>query len=55
MFISKELGSDCIEIHKVDCEPIKSKNYQKEFKLKDIKIKIILLEVHVGHGLDYNY
>ena len=56
---SKELNSDCIEIHtgKI-CNMInEKKNYQKEFK----KIKKAAefasnlgLEVHAGHGLTYN-
>ena len=58
VLISKELRTDCIEIHTGKLSNlIKSKkNYQKEFKR--IKKSAILannmsIEVHAGHGLDY--
>ena len=58
VLISKELGSDCIEIHTGRfANLIKSKkNYQKEFLRIKRSSKLannIGLEVHAGHGLDY--
>ena len=57
--ISKKLGADCIEIHTGSfANLIKSK---KKFKNELLKIKKwailakqLSLEVHAGHGLDYN-
>ncbi len=58
VLISKELGSDCIEIHTGRfANLIKTKkNYQKEFLRIKKTSKLannIGLEVHAGHGLDY--
>ena len=59
IFLSQKLGSDCIEIHTgTFSNLVKSKKkYSKEFsKIKRCSIlaKSIGLEVHAGHGLDYN-
>ena len=56
--ISKELASDCIEIHTGKfANLVKSKkNFEIEFKkIKNCSIfaKKIGLEVHAGHGLDF--
>ncbi len=56
--ISKELGSDCIEIHTGRLSNLvkSKKNYSSELK-KIIKCskfaKQLGIEVHAGHGLDY--
>ena len=55
--MSKIIGADCIEIHTgVISNLIKSKNYNKNLKIKSCAkfAKSIGLEVHAGHGLDYN-
>ena len=58
VIISKELETDCIEIHTGRLANLvkAKKNYLKELK-KIIKCSILAeslgLEVHVGHGLDY--
>ena len=59
ILMSKKLGSDCIEIHTgTFSNLVKSKKkYLKEFaKIKKCSnlAKSIGLEVHAGHGLDYN-
>ena len=59
ILISQKLGSDCIEIHTgTFSNLVKSKKkYLKEFlKIKKCSnlAKSIGLEVHAGHGLDYN-
>ena len=59
ILLSKKLGSDCVEIHTgTFSNLIKSKkNYSKEFlKIKKCSNlgKKIGLEVHAGHGLDYD-
>ena len=56
--ISKKLGADCVELHTGKlANLIKSKkNYIKEFKrIKESSIlsESLRLEVHAGHGLDY--
>ncbi len=56
--ISKEIGSDCIEIHtgKLANQVKSNQNYRNEInKIKKCAIfaKKIGLEVHAGHGLDY--
>ena len=56
--ISKEIGSDCVEIHTGKFSNlIKSKkNFKSEFeriKKSSILANKIGLEVHAGHGLDY--
>ena len=56
--ISKEIGSDCVEIHTGKFSNlIKSKkNFKSEFeriKKSSILANRIGLEVHAGHGLDY--
>ena len=56
--ISKELNSDCIELHtgKISNLVKSNKNYNKEFlKIKNCAkfANSIGLEVHAGHGLDY--
>ena len=58
VLISKELRTDCIEIHTGKLSNlIKSKkNYQKEFnriKKSAIFANNMSIEVHAGHGLDY--
>ena len=56
--ISKELETDCIEIHTGHLANLvkSNKNYSKELK-KIIKCSLIAnkldIEVHAGHGLDY--
>ena len=56
--ISKELETDCIEIHTGHLANLvkANKNYSKELK-KIIKCSLIAnklnIEVHAGHGLDY--
>ncbi len=57
--LSKKLGSDCVEIHTgTFSNLVKSKKkFSKEFfKIKKCSklAKSIGLEVHAGHGLDYN-
>ena len=58
VLISREIGTECIEIHTGRlANLIKSKkNYSKEIK-KILKCSIIAnklgIEVHAGHGLDY--
>ena len=59
ILLSQKLGSDCVEIHTgTFSNLIKSKkNYSKEFlKIKKCSNlgKKIGLEVHAGHGLDYD-
>ena len=59
IFLSQKSGADCIEIHTgTFANLVKSKKkYSKEFsKIKRCSIlaKSIGLEVHAGHGLDYN-
>ena len=56
--ISKKLGADCVELHTGKlANLIKSrKNYIKEFKIikeSSILSESLRLEVHAGHGLDY--
>ena len=58
VLISKELRTDCIEIHTGKLSNlIKSKkNYKKEFnriKKSTILANNMNIEVHAGHGLDY--
>ena len=58
VFISKELGTDCIEIHTGKLSNLikLKKNYQKEFnriKKSAILANNMNIEVHAGHGLDY--
>ncbi len=57
--ISKEIGADCIEIHTgYFSNLVKSKkNFSKEFlRIKNCAMlgSKLGLEVHAGHGLDYN-
>jgi len=59
ILLSQKLGSDCIEIHTGTFSNIvkSKKKYFKEFiKIKKCAnlAKSIGLEVHAGHGLDYN-
>ena len=59
ILLSQKLGSDCVEIHTgTFSNLVKSKKkYLKEFsKIKKCSnlAKSIGLEVHAGHGLDYN-
>tara|TARA_Y100000590_G_scaffold456597_1_gene607491 strand:+ start:508 stop:1224 length:717 start_codon:yes stop_codon:yes gene_type:complete len=59
ILLSQKLGSDCIEIHTgTFSNMVKSKSkYFREFlKIKKCSslAKSIGLEVHAGHGLDYN-
>ena len=56
--ISKEIGSDCVEIHtgKFSNLTKSKKNFKSEFeriKKSSILANKIGLEVHAGHGLDY--
>ena len=58
VYISKKIGSKCIEIHtgKVSNKIKKNKNYSKELsKIKKCAAyaKKLGLEVHSGHGMDY--
>ena len=58
VLISKELGTDCIEIHTGKLSNLikLKKNYQKEFnriKKSAILANNMNIEVHAGHGLDY--
>ena len=59
MIISKSLGADCVEIHtgKLANFVKQKKNYNSELKRIKKCSKLadeIGLEVHAGHGLDYN-
>ncbi len=59
VLLSQKLGSDCIELHSgTFSNLVKSKkNYLKEFlKIKKCSklAKLIGLEVHAGHGLNYD-
>ena len=58
VYISKKLGTKCIELHtgKISNKIKKNKKYYKDFEnLKKCSIlaKDIGLEVHAGHGMDY--
>ena len=57
--LSQELGSDCVEIHTGKFSNLvkRKKNFKSELIRikKSSKLAIELgLEVHAGHGLDYN-
>ena len=58
IYLSKEIGADCIEIHTGHLSNLvkKKKSFSKEFlKIKKCAILAskIGIEVHAGHGLDY--
>ena len=58
IYLSKEIGADCIEIHTGHLSNLvkKKKSFSKEFiKIKKCSILAsqIGIEVHAGHGLDY--
>tara|TARA_B100001996_G_scaffold373238_1_gene350505 strand:+ start:548 stop:1270 length:723 start_codon:yes stop_codon:yes gene_type:complete len=57
--LSKKINSKCIEIHtgKISNKIKKNKNFSKEYKkikLCSLYAKSLGLEVHAGHGMDYN-
>ena len=56
--ISKFLGADCVELHTGKYCNLYNKNKKTNFSLNQIKeaakyAKLINLEVHAGHGLNY--